>query len=153
MCARQGLTGRGEHCFSLSSDVCLRFSSLVALLSLFLGESSQSPWDHHCQHHPQLLLCLQSWGLTSPHLLPLWAPLLPRRHWRSVPVTAVFRGQGHLEVLGSSRRCQSFLNVNQKSCRSSQGSTKAFATKWLHHQNLPGSVILFFFQTISKDIF
>lgn len=113
-------------------------SSPAALWFLSLVGSNQSPCGHHCQCPWQPVPPLQPWAGPAP-----WAYLLPKPHWRCA-VTAA-RGQDHVQVPGSSRRCQKYSNANQKSCQSGQSIDKVVTTKCFHYWKVSGFWLRFFF--------
>lgn len=131
MCARQGLAQRGKAEDMLPPALWISAwetlaSSLAALWFLSLGGSSQSPWGHHCQCFSHTSSC----GV-APARCP--SGTSAAQITLGVCSDSCVRGQDHVQVPGSSRRCQKYSNVNQKSCQSGQSIDKVVTTKCFHY--------------------
>lgn len=129
VCARQGLTQRGKGEDMLPPALCISASeissSLAALWFLFLSGSSQS-----LGATTATVPCSLS-HTSSPGLAPACCPLGTSAAQITLEVcsNSSVRGQDHVQVPGSSRRCQKYSNVNQKSCQSGQRIDKVVTTK------------------------
>lgn len=133
MCAKQGLTQRGKaedmlplpcgslHQKSLPLWLPCGFSSSVGAARAWGATTATVP-------------CSLS-HTSSPGLAPARCPssTSAAQITREVCSNSCVRGQDHVQVPGSSRRCQKYSNVNQKSCQSGQSIDKVVTTKCFHY--------------------